>query len=126
MSFVLFPEEAVGGRGCGPEIALGEAQGTLLELTLEIQRMMERQTLDVSVWGSEDGELWGEKPLYRSPYRFYCGVYRQKLDLRMHPKVRYLRIEYNLESWGANGNQRLCAFTMTCEAVKVTALAVAS
>ena len=128
MPLGLFPQEQVYGSGTGPYLDLGEARGKPLSLTLTITRMMERHTLDISIWGSKDNVDWGRRPLSRLPHRYYCGTYCTEVDLSADPEVRYLRVEYNLGGWW-RGNEApaLATFFMTaepvCEEAMVTAVA---
>ena len=49
----LLPESIARSDGKGPEIDLGSKQGKLLVLTLGITRILEQESLEVSVWGSD-------------------------------------------------------------------------
>jgi len=51
----LLPETTVREAGAGPEINLGNQQGETLILTLGITRIVEQESLDISIWGSADG-----------------------------------------------------------------------
>lgn len=97
--FVL-PETTVREAGTGPEIDLGANKGGVLTLTLGITRIIEQESLDISVWGSADGTDWGNRPLLAFPQKFYCGTYQILLDLSDRPDVRYLRARWNVNRWG--------------------------
>ena len=97
--FVL-PETTIREAGTGPGLDLGEFQGSVLLLTLGITRIIEQESLDVSIWGSADDVEWGAKPLIAFPQKFYCGTYQIVLDLREHPNVRYLRAKWQASRWG--------------------------
>lgn len=125
-SIYLFPEEVITGGGSGPEIDLGESKGTQLQLSLSITRMVERQTLDISIWGSSDGSDWGLRPLLVLARRYYCGTYHQFLDLSESPKIRYLRIDYQLHNWAHSASRPMASFCLTAEAVHENALALAA
>ena len=49
--------------GAGPEMELGEQAGGTLIVTLGITRIIEQESLDVSICGSADGSDWGARPL---------------------------------------------------------------
>jgi len=68
--------------------------------TLTITDVIEQQSLDVSVWGSGDGESWGTKPLLMLPQRFYRGETRLILDLTLLPEIKYIRAAWVLNRWG--------------------------
>jgi len=96
----LLPETTIREAGAGPEIDLGEARGSLILLTLGITRIIEQESLDVSIWGSADNAEWGAKPMVSFPQKFYCGTYQILLDLRALPDVRYLCVKYQAQRWG--------------------------
>ncbi len=68
--------------------------------TLEITEQIEQESIDVSIWGSEDGESWGAKPLLKLPQRFYRGETRGVLDLTLRPDVNFIRPKWDLFRWG--------------------------
>jgi hypothetical protein len=84
----------------GPELSVDSTPGGLLLLTLGITRIIEQESLDLSVWGSPDNTDWGTKPLISFPQKFYCGTYQLLLDLNQHPEVRHLRAKWQVSRWG--------------------------
>jgi hypothetical protein len=102
--FVL-PETTIREAGTGPALDLGESQGSVLLLTLGITRIIEQESLDVSIWGSADNAEWGSKALITFPQKFYCGTYQIVLDLRQHPDAKYLRAKWQAHRWG-RGDQK--------------------
>jgi hypothetical protein len=98
-SFIL-PETIIREAGTGPAMDLGADRGSLLLLTLGITRIIEQESLDISIWGSADGTEWGAKPLLSFPQKFYCGTYQMLLDLREHADVQFLRVKYQAHRWG--------------------------
>lgn len=98
-NFVV-PETLIREAGHGPPFNLDSPTGTKLLFTLGITRIVEQQSLDISIWGSEDGEEWGAKPLLTFPQKFYCGTYQMLLDLGKFPQVRYLRAKWQVNRWG--------------------------
>jgi hypothetical protein len=96
----LIPESVVREAGAGPEVKLDAADSGPILLTLGITRIIEQESLDVSIWGSADGVEWGSKPLTAFPQKFYCGTYQLLLDLSQHPDVKYLKAKWDLNRWG--------------------------
>ena len=96
----LIPESVVREAGAGPEVKLDPADSGPILLTLGITRIIEQESLDVSIWGSADGVEWGSKPLVAFPQKFYCGTYQLLLDLGQHPGVKYLKAKWDLNRWG--------------------------
>lgn len=77
----------------------GSATRTFL-CTQEILDQIEQESLDVSVWGSADGENWGTHPIIKMPQSFYRGEERMVLDLTMRPEVKFIRAHWDLVRWG--------------------------
>ena len=100
LSAFLVEETTVREAGTGPAIGLGDQQGGTLILTLGITRIVEQESIDLSIWGSADGSDWGTRPLVSFPQKFYCGTYRLLLDLSHHPDVKYLRAKWQVSRWG--------------------------
>ena len=96
----LLPETTVRAAGTGPEFDLGDQQGGTLILTLGITRIIEQESIDITISGSVDGTDWGAKPLASFPQKFYCGTYQILLDLSEHADVRYLRVNWKVNRWG--------------------------
>lgn len=67
---------------------------------LRITEQIEQESIDISIWGSEDGENWGTKPILKLPQRFYRGETRMVLDLSARPSVRFIRAKCELNRWG--------------------------
>jgi len=95
----LLPETTVREAGTGPEISLGDRQGGMFILTLGITRVIEQESIDISIWGSADGSDWGTK-LITFPQKFYCGTYQILLDLSEQPDVKHVRVKWNVNRWG--------------------------
>ncbi|MGA1996407.1 MAG: hypothetical protein ABSH45_11575 [Bryobacteraceae bacterium] len=96
----LIPEATVRDSGAGPEIFIGSHQGETLDLNLGITRIIEQESVDISIWGSSDGAVWSSKPLISFSQKFYCGNYQIELDLSQFPEVCYLRAKWQLNRWG--------------------------
>jgi len=103
----LLPETTVREAGAGSEIDLGGQMGGTLLLTLGITRIIEQQSIDISIWGSADGTEWGAKPVASFPQKFYCGTYQIVLDLKDRPQVRYLRAKWQVNRWGKGDSKPL-------------------
>jgi hypothetical protein len=103
----LLPETTVREAGAGSEIDLGGQMGGTLLLTLGITRIIEQQSIDISIWGSADGTEWGDKPVASFPQKFYCGTYQIVLDLTDRPEVRYLRAKWQVNRWGKGDSKPL-------------------
>lgn len=84
----------------------GEAQDITASPTrtffclLEVTDQIEQESLDVSVWGSADGQDWGTQPILRLPQVFYRGETRAVLELSLRPEVKFIRARWDLNRWG--------------------------
>lgn len=107
---VLLPESIARADGAGPEIDLGPQKGKLLVLTLGITRILEQESLEVTVWGSADGEKWGAKPLAKFPPKFYCGLYSILLNLGSREDVRFLRVHWKMRRWSKRETMPMFGF----------------
>ena len=119
----LLPETIARQDGSSPEFELGSESGKPLQLTLGITRIIEQESLDVSVWGSADKENWGTEPLVSFPQKFYCGTYLLPLNLSQHPEVRYLRVQWKMQRWGRGEQTPLFGFYVVAEPATVAAMA---
>ena len=96
----LVAETTVREAGTGPAMALDQQAGGTLILTLGITRIIEQESIDLSIWGSADGTEWGAKPVVSFPQKFYCGTYQIILDLSDLPHVKFLRAKWTMNRWG--------------------------
>ncbi|HTW65239.1 MAG TPA: hypothetical protein VME17_11510 [Bryobacteraceae bacterium] len=111
----LLPESIARADGTGPEIDLGTKRGKLLVLTLGITRILEQESLEVSVWGSPDGERWGHRPLAKFPPKFYCGLYSILLNLGSQDDVHFVRVQWKMSRWSKRENMPMFGFYVYAE-----------
>ena len=96
--------------GLAVEIAGAAHRVFLLQLT--ISRILEQQSLDVSVFGSADGAAWGQKPLLSFPQKFYRGEHPLLLDLTEQPDVKFLRAHWEVNRWGRGPETAMFEFQL--------------
>jgi len=96
----LLPEAVIREDGEGPVIGLGSSSGKPLLLTLGITRIIEQESLDISIWGSPDQTNWSAKPIGSFSQKFYCGTYQLIIDLTGYPNVQYLKAKCKVSRWG--------------------------
>lgn len=111
----LLPESIARADGTGPEIDLGTNRGKLLVLTLGITQIIEQENLEVSIWGSCDGQDWGCRPLATFPPKFHCGLYSILLNLVSLPDVRFVRAKWKMRRWRAGETMPLFGFYLYAE-----------
>ena len=86
------------GEGGALNISASETRTFLCRLTITEQ--IEQESLDVSVWGSANGQDFGKRPLLKLPQQFYCGTTKMVLDISLRPEVTFLRAKWELNRWG--------------------------
>jgi hypothetical protein len=86
------------GDGQALDVSASETRTFLCCLTITDQ--IEQESLDVSIWGSADGQDFGKKPLLKIPQQFYRGTTKMVLDISLRPEVRFLRAKWELNRWG--------------------------
>jgi hypothetical protein len=111
----LLPESIARADGMGPEIDLGPKRGKLLVLTLGITRILEQESLEVSIWGSPDGESWSARPLAKFPPKYYCGLYSILLNLGSNPDLRYVRVQWKMSRWSKRDTLPMFGFYVYAE-----------
>lgn len=120
----LLPETTVRDAGTGPEIDIGDQKGETLILTLGITRIIEQESIDISIWGSADCSDWGAKPIVAFPQKFYCGTYQILLDLSARPEVRHLRVKWAVNRWGKGDSKPLFTIYLFAQAMSRQMVAV--
>jgi hypothetical protein len=101
MEFDLIPQGTrVHENGHGEAVDIRAAATRTFFCMLLIRDQIEQESLDVSIWGSADGENWGTQPLLRLPQQFYKGETRAVLELTNVPEVNFLRAAWELNRWG--------------------------
>ena len=122
----LLPETTVREAGNGSELDLGDSRGRLVLLTLGITRIIEQESLDVSIWGSVDGQEWGPKPLVAFPQKFYTEESPLLLDLTGHPDVKFVRAHWEVARWGRGTETPMFEFGVTMKEVPADILKAAT
>jgi hypothetical protein len=101
VEFVLIPSGTqLTTNGEGQPFDISGSQTRTFLCAMEITDQMEQESVDISVWGSADGQDFGKMPLLKMPQRFYRGETRQILDLSLKPEIRFIRAKYDLARWG--------------------------
>jgi hypothetical protein len=67
---------------------------------LTVTEQIEQESLDVSIYGSGDGETWTKKPLLKLPQQFYRGKTKLVLDLSLRPEIKFIRARWDVNRWG--------------------------
>ncbi len=101
MEFDLIPAGTrLTSNGDGESRDIGASQTRTFLCSMIITGQLEQESVDISIWGSANGQDWGKFPLLKMPQRFYRGETRQVLDLSLTPDVRFIRAKWELTRWG--------------------------
>jgi hypothetical protein len=101
MEFDLIPPGTrVEANGESEKVDISCSRTRTFLCTLVITDQIEQESLDVSIWGSVDSEIWDRKPILKLPQQFYCGKTRMVLDLTLRPEVKFIRAKWELVRWG--------------------------
>ncbi len=115
---LLVPEKTVvHEKGDGPALDISAAGTKIFLLTLRITRIVEQESLDVSVWGSADGPNFGAKALASFPQKFYTGEHPLLLDVSGQPEIKFLRAHWEVNRWGRGAEPPTFEFQVSLKEV---------
>jgi hypothetical protein len=107
--FLVPAKTVVTSKGDGTTVDISSVVNRTFLLLLNITAVIEQESLDVSVWGSADGQTWTTKPLATFPQKFYPGEHPLLLDLAGED-VKYLRAHWEVNRWGRGSEQPMFEF----------------
>ena len=94
------PDTLVEENGAGAKVDIGASATRTFFCIMFIYDQIEQESLDISIWGSVDGENWGAHPILKLPQRFYRGETRAVLELAYWPDVKFIQARWVLNRWG--------------------------
>ena len=107
----------VSAKGDGAVVDVSGASNRVFLVTLEITKIIEQESLDVSIFGSADGAAWDAKSLAAFPQKFYCGESPLLLDLTAHPAVKFVRAHWEVARWGRGTETPMFEFGVTMKEI---------
>jgi len=115
---VLVPVNTVASaKGDGASVEVSGASNRVFLVTLTITKIIEQESLDLSVYGSGDGAAWGAKSIAAFPQKFYCGEWPLLLDLTARPEVKLVRAHWEMARWGRGTETPMFEFGVTFKEV---------
>ncbi len=115
---ILVPANTrVTAKGDGSAVDVNGASHRVFLLTLSITKIIEQESLDVSVYGSADGQAWGPKSIVAFPQTFYSGDSPLLLDLTEQPDVKFVRAHWEVARWGRGTETPMFEFGVTMKEV---------
>jgi len=101
MEFDLIPfDTRVEENGDGEKVDVSASSTRTFFCVMIITDQIEQESIDVSIWGSADGENWGAHPILKLPQSFYRGDTRAVLELVLVPEIKFIRARWELNRWG--------------------------
>jgi len=94
------PNTRLTANGDGQPFDISASRTRTFLCQLEVTDQIEQESLDVSIWGSADGQVWGARPLLILPQVFYRGDAKLVLDLAFRPEIKFIRAHWDLNRWG--------------------------
>ncbi len=120
---VLIPAKTVvTAKGDGSVVDVSGAVSRVFLLTLAITKIIEQESLDVSIYGSTDGATWGAKSIAAFPQKFYCEESPLLLDLTAHADLKFLRAHWEVARWGRGTETPMFEFGVTLKEVPANIL----
>jgi hypothetical protein len=116
-TFLVPPKTIATAKGDGAALDISGAVDRVFLLSLDITNILEQQSLDVSVYGSADGAVWGTKPLIAFPQKFYRGQHPLLLNLITAAEVKFLRAHWEVNRWGRGTEVPIFEFNLAIREV---------
>jgi hypothetical protein len=115
---ILVPANtAVTAKGDGVAVDVSDARNRVFLVTLAITKIIEQESLDVSIFGSADGTAWTPKSIAAFPQKFYCEEAPLLLDLTEHADVKFVRAHWEVARWGRGTDTPMFEFGVTMREV---------
>ena len=115
---VLVPAGTVATtKGDGQALDVSGASSRVFLATLSITRIIEQESLDVSIYGSPDGTTWDPKSVAAFRQEFYTGEAPLLLDLTAHPNVKFMRAHWEMARWGRGTETPMFEFGVTLKEI---------
>jgi len=115
-------QTVVSAKGDGPAIDVSGAASRVFLVTLAITKIIEQESLDLSIYGSTDGVTWDAKSIVAFPQKFYCGESPLLLDLAAHADVKFVRAHWEVARWGRGTETAMFEFGVTLKEVPANIL----
>jgi hypothetical protein len=104
-------------KGASTAFDVSGSANRVFLLTLKITKIIEQESLDVSIFGSADGATWDAKSIAAFRQEFYAGETPLLLDLTAHPQVKFVRAHWEVARWGRGTETPMFEFCVTMKEV---------
>jgi len=115
---ILAPAGTVAtAKGDGQAVDVSGASNRVFLATLSITKIIEQESLDVTIYGSADGSTWEPKSIAAFRQEFYTGETPLLLDLTAHPSVKFVRAHWEVARWGRGTETPMFEFGVTLKEI---------
>ncbi len=121
-TFLAAAQTVATAKGDGPTVDVSSATSRVFLVTLSITKIIEQESLDVSIYGAPDGAAWGAKSIAAFPQKFYCSESPLLLDLTAHGDVKFVRAHWEMARWGRGTETPMFEFGVTLKEVPANIL----
>jgi hypothetical protein len=121
-TLLVLENTVVSTKGDSPALDVSSASSRVFLLTLSIARIIEQESLEVSIHGSADGTTWGAKPVVTFPQKFYSGETPLLLDLTAHLDVKFVRAHWEVARWGRGTETPMFEFSLRLKEIPADVL----
>ena len=115
-------QTVVSAKGDGAAVDVSAAANRVFLVTLAITKIIEQESLDLSIYGSPDGTTWDAKSIAAFPQKFYDGDSPLLLDLTAHADVKFVRAHWECARWGRGTETPMFEFGVTLKEVPANIL----
>ena len=120
---VLVPAGTIAtAKGDGQAVDLSGAASRVFLAILSITKIIEQESLDVSIFGSADGSTWEPKSIAAFRQEFYTGETPLLLDLSTHPNVKFVRAHWEVARWGRGTETPMFEFSLRLKEIPADVL----
>jgi hypothetical protein len=116
-TFLVPKNTTVTAKGDGEAVSVSGAANRVFLLTLNINNIVEQESIDVSIYGSADGITWGAKPVAAFPQKFYRAEHPMLLHLTAQADVKFVRAHWEVARWGRGSETPMFEFNVTIKEV---------
>jgi hypothetical protein len=115
---ILAPAGTVAtAKGDGQAVDVSGASNRVFLATLSITKIIEQESLDVTIYGSSDVSTWEPKFIAAFRQEFYTGETPLLLDLTAHPNVKFVRAHWEVARWGRGTETPMFEFGVTLKEI---------
>lgn len=99
-TYLVPPATTITAKGDSQPLDIRQAESRIFLATLAVTSVIEQESIELSVFVSNDGAAWETKPTASLPQKFYPGEYPMLVDLTSLPEVKFLRAHWEVTRWG--------------------------